>query len=139
MKKLVAMALAATMMLSTPVVAAEVDLSGMTLDELVTLKTSISEEISARTADESNEIGNGEYVVGTDIKAGSFKFENTNDKAMNLFVYENEAQCKSRKHSVWDYLGAGDLAYLALKEGNILSLDGVGTLEEVKQSWAPGE
>lgn len=61
----------ACLLVATPVMASDIDLASMSTEDLVALKDSINEEIVNRGGD--NIIGEGTYVVGTDIKAGNFK------------------------------------------------------------------
>ncbi len=138
-KRIFATVLAATMLCSISTVAAEKNLTEMSIEELLALKTSINEELSARTAGESNEIGNGIYVVGKDIKEGTFKFSMYPEEqpVIAFKLYENEEQYDLSNSLMYELLHGKEPAYLSLEEGNVLEILGSGTLEEVKQSWAP--
>lgn len=75
MKKLVA--IIAVLVLLCGVAYAAVELSSMSTDELIKLKTSIEKELIDRGAVKSANIPAGEYVVGTDIPAGSYSISTT--------------------------------------------------------------
>ena len=50
------------------------DLSSMSLEELLTLRNDINDEINKRVIQPSMAIYNGAYIVGVDIKAGRYLF-----------------------------------------------------------------
>ena len=77
-----------TSLLATPVMAENnfgVDLESMSLEDLISLKDAVNERIAAKGGD--NVIGQGTYVVGTDIKAANFKI--TPLSTMSLAVFRN--------------------------------------------------
>lgn len=60
------------MVLLFSVALADVDLATMTVDELITLKTQIEQELINRGAVKSATVPAGKYIVGKDIPAGDY-------------------------------------------------------------------
>lgn len=71
MKKMIG-TLLAVLMLSSTVIAAEVDLQSMSTEDLISLRLSIVEELMARGEMKSAKVPAGKYTIGTDIPAGSY-------------------------------------------------------------------
>ena len=71
MKKFLGLLL--TIFLLVPVFAnAEVDVKGLSTEELLALRVSIADELMARGEMKSANVPAGEYVIGEDIPAGSY-------------------------------------------------------------------
>ncbi len=149
MKRKVLCSIIAAMCFAYPVMAAETDLSSMTLDELVELRNSITQEILARTADEEMEtIPAGVYVAGTDIKVGSYTITVSEDGNVAMFIYENEDAFNSTTKSgnteralpLFDtFLMHSGSATANLKEGQVLRLSGEAYIQNNTSSWAVTE
>ena len=75
MKKIVSVVL--LLVLTCCVAYAEVNLSTMTTEELITLRTSIVKELMDRGALKSANVPAGEYVIGKDIPAGDYSITTT--------------------------------------------------------------
>lgn len=75
MKKMLSLVLAIGLV-SAPIVAESlsVDLSAMTLDELVKLRDRVNLEIDLRVSGTDLTIGRGKYVVGDMIAGGIYEF-----------------------------------------------------------------
>lgn len=71
MKKLIAVIIT-TLLFSQAVLASGIDLGGMTADELIALKTAITQELMDRGEIKSANVPAGDYIVGEDIPAGSY-------------------------------------------------------------------
>lgn len=97
MKKMLAVCL--VLALVVPVALAEsVDLSSMSVDELIALKASIVGELMSRGEIKEAKVPSGSYIIGEDIPAGSytittdsiFAFININDsngKYINMMTF----------------------------------------------------
>lgn len=73
MKKVIAICITLALILALAVPAlADVDLSGLSFDELVALKSQIDLELFARPEWQSVEVPQGLYLVGRDIPAGKW-------------------------------------------------------------------
>ena len=64
---------------------AEINLSSLSVDELIKLKTSIEKELIDRGAVKSANVPAGEYIIGTDIPAGSYSI--TTKQIMATIVF----------------------------------------------------
>lgn len=118
----------------------QMDLSSYSLDELVSLRNSITEEISARLGD-AGTIDQGLYEVGVDIKAASFEvtgLEGAEDYA-RVIIFDNREQLDAVKSLQVHEIGAGQSAIINLKEGQWLRINNYGPIgiQEVKPSYAP--
>lgn len=118
----------------------KMDLSSYSLDELVALRNSITEEISARLGD-AGTIDQGLYEVGVDIKIGSFEvkgFDNAEDYA-RVIIFDNREQLDATNALQVHNVGAGQSAIINLKEGQWLRINNYGpvSIQEVKPSYAP--
>ena len=143
MKKLVVIFAILTMIVCGAY-AEELDLESMSLDELVTLHRRLDAEIKERTActDESAPFYHGNYVVGQDIKAGTYAFTCTYKTEghydMAIYVYENaEAQENYERLNVIG-LQVGDTGTFTVRDGNILSVqNGMGEIRQAGGFFVP--
>lgn len=108
-----------------------IDFSGYTLEELLTIRDDLTDEIASRPGGEKMVLGTGQYKIGEDLAAGvyTFKFVQNGDKDVtrsDYYVYENESMYKYDIDRLW----LGDMPRV---EG---SLKGDG---ETRISLYPGE
>lgn len=111
MKKIVSLFVA--LMLIPSFSFAETDLSSMSVDDLVSLKTAIVGELMARDEVKTVTVPAGEYIVGEDIPAGKYSVETTSSFAV-LTVNEYEIMYSVNKDE--------PIGKLTLKDGDVLSL-----------------
>lgn len=136
-------------MLCIPYASAEsIDVSGMETEDLMDLYREIQIELASRVGlTESNQIGQGIYTVGKDIKAGTFSFiclesgEYDDGNQRNaLYIYELEEDGISSGKTIW-YLYDTSLnapVTLSLSEGTIFEIwNCSGILTEIQPSWVP--
>lgn len=92
----------ACLLVATPVMASDIDLASMSTEDLVALKDSINEEIANRGGD--NIIGEGTYVVGTDIKAGTFKVTPVKeyDGYTSFYIFKDSSEYEDYKGGNYD-------------------------------------
>lgn len=84
--------------LTLPTTLASSDLSNMTVEELIKLRTQIEQELNSRSEGESLGVPPGKYVVGEDIPAGKYKVTITNSSAVGgmLVVYPDVKNMESQ-------------------------------------------
>lgn len=111
MKKLVS--LFAALMLIPCFSFAETDLSGMSVDDLVSLKTAIVGELMARDEVKTVTVPAGEYIVGEDIPAGKYSVATSASMVMLTVNEYKEAYVVTPN----DPIGK-----LSLKNGDVLAL-----------------
>lgn len=146
MKKIVVLlAIVLAVVLSVGALAEGFDLSSMTNEELLALMGSIMDEIQTRTGDTSanDRIGRGSYVVGTDIKAGTYDFTCLESDMYNfegggarnvIRVLDESGDYISRAQDV----EIGAHAIVSLSDGQVLEIEGcTGALTASTPSWAP--
>lgn len=127
---------------SISAMAEDIDIKKMTTEELVALRSSIGNELSERGYDI---FCSGSYVVGTDIKAGTYMFKcysvvEDRDYGGNygeIIFYADQEAFKKVERTI-DLIYLGEDYCLNLKDGMIIELSSCsGTLQSVKPSWAP--
>lgn len=146
MKKLIAFVLT-ILFLSAPVMAEEIDISGMDLNALLALHeqldSAIQDEIQCKL--DENAIFQGVYTVGTDIAPGYYLFtciEDRHDEGNFDFfyeIYESQETYDAHERSFFDRFNAGESAQLNLQDGMVLRIVN-GTAEvqtSSKPAWAP--
>lgn len=111
MKKLVS--LFAALMLIPSFSFAETDLSSMSVDDLVSLKTAIVGELMARDEVKTVTVPAGEYIVGEDIPAGKYSVATSASMVMLTVNEYKEAYVVTPN----DPIGK-----LSLKNGDVLAL-----------------
>lgn len=118
----------------------DINLSEMSLDELIALRSAITEEISARLGD-AGTIDLGLYEVGKDIKAASFEVTGLKDAEDTSYViiFDNREDLDATKALQIHYLDAEQSAIINLKEGQWLRINNYGpiSIQEIKPSFAP--
>lgn len=91
----------ASAMVLTPVYATEnIDLDSMSVEDLQNLQEKISEKLKEKGEDDPSWdiIPQGEYKVGTDIKAGRFEFTNNVD-TVSLKVFDSDEEYKAKEYT----------------------------------------
>lgn len=144
-KKIAGTTLVLTMGVSGTALAADIDLTGMSLDELVELQNNIVAEIDSRTNVGKDVIPCGVYVVGTDIKEGSFKLSTDEDNYTDVLVFEDEDTYKTyaADHKAVNplfsaFVGLSGSTTVNLKTGEVLYIySGEMIIEESNASWMP--
>lgn len=143
MKKLISCALLTCMLFSTTAYADGIDLSSLTTQELISLHAEVDELLGAKSQCELDTIYQGYYVVGEDIKEGSYLVTRTDAFEKTPFwiikVYENEEAYENRERTAIFNLKSGENAQLNLKDGMVIDFGtGYGVLSAVeKPSWKP--
>lgn len=124
MKKVTALLLA-ILLLTIPTALASGDLSSMTVEQLIQLKTQIETELISRTEGESFGVPPGKYIVGQDIPAGAYKVTVTNSSVVGgmLVVYPDKTKMDSQgSYQVMEMLssmtGNEVLGKVELADGN---------------------
>ena len=114
------------------------DLSTYTLDELLEIRDSINSEINERlVGTSSEEMYQGEYVVGVHIKSGAYLLGGASDNDyFSFFLYNDEVEGEIICNESLSY---GDQYYIELTDGMMLEVySGKGTVTQwAKPSWAP--
>lgn len=136
MKKIFAFIIAVSL-LAAPVSAADLDLSSMSIDELVELRKSVDAEIQAKVHEDDYMIPMGEYKAGEDILSGKFLFTAT--ESGYIFGYENE-EARDKDDPTWIHdFKAGDQEYLELKEGTIIRFTDPYIMPDLAAPWKPAK
>ena len=133
MKKALALVLI-LLIVAVPVFAEGLDFSSMTIDELVSLRRAITQEIESRIEDaDFAHAVNGTYKVGEDVDAGVYVFSrNGDDKYTTIVLYATEKDM-NEYNPAWSYtLFESDSIRVELTEGGYLLVDGYGGIDICK-------
>lgn len=127
MKKVVMLVLALVMV--GAVALAEVDLSGMTFDELVALRKQVDQAIWASDGWQEVEVPGGEYEVGPEIPAG--KWTVSADSLLTMMeVYSSEEKKGSFDGLIDSKVLSNNEPYnVTLKEGQYVTLSDAVTFK----------
>lgn len=141
MKKILAVLLA-LLLLSTPVLAEEVDVGSMDLAALLRLHEQLDNIIQEKLDCEldANCLYQGIYVVGEDIKAGRYLLTMTTKTYFMCHLYEDMMHKEAHDGGQHEVLTAvGDTLQLILEDGMVFVIDqgSVSVKEIPKANWAP--
>lgn len=119
-----------------------IDLSTMTTEELISLHEELDAVLEDRFVCKLDTIYTGNYIVGKDIKEGSYLFSCTKVGKANFWIlttYESKEEYENLNSLAHQNLRIGDQCQINLTEGLVLEIgDGFGTIQMLeKQSWAP--
>lgn len=135
--------------LSSVASAESIDLSSLSLENLVTLQQQIYEELSSRTGvSQNNVIGRGSYVVGKDIKPGYYDFvcldtgyfnSGTPDNDIYIYLLDGDTAADLGEQIFWEQRFAiGSHVTFNLEEGTLLMIEGCsGFLKAIQPEWLP--
>lgn len=120
MKKLAVLVVAVVLLLGVAL-ADGMDLSGMTIDELIALKTQIVGELMSRSEIKSVQVPPGEYICGVDIPAGSYKIT-----AIDMLLIVKNG------YEAINTIDKGEsIGKFTIKDGDTISITGGGANFEV--------
>ena len=123
MKRIICLILA-TMMLSIPVYAADIDVASLSDDELKALQVKVNDEIHTRHLDGSAIVPLGTYYVGKDIEAGTYLAEDDDpdDPGSIIFIYNDEDAYNTNTPSETYQIWKGQSARIPLDDGWIMKV-----------------
>lgn len=152
MRKLIILALVSLLLIcGTASAEINIDLSNLSLDELVELHKLLDAEIDERFGGEPSMIAGGVYTAGETIKAGAYVITCTAayaEEGMVIQVYASHAQYEECRSVISQYkddyqlfaghIQPGQSVTVSLASGMVLVIDsGVGLAESITPSWAP--
>ena len=127
MKKLLVLILLVTMLLPA-VGIAEFDFAGMTDEQLLLVSKELAAELFSR--EKTAFVSYGRYVVGEHIPEGEYEliWDSTNPENALYKVYENSEKNRKGEYMFADWITEipDSGSRFALKNGNILIIDGAG-------------
>ncbi|MBQ8707903.1 MAG: hypothetical protein IJ523_07440 [Succinivibrionaceae bacterium] len=130
------------MAFSVAAFAEEIDLASMSTKELLALHESLDSILEERFSCQLDVIYPGDYIVGQDIKEGSYVFSCTKVGMANFWIlttYATEDDYANRNSLARQNLQVNGQAQINLTDGMVLSVgDGLGVIHaQEKPSWAP--
>lgn len=145
MRKIVPLIIALLLVSIVTANADGIDLSGMSDSEITRLYESVLQEMLDRGITKNGDLAEGNYVVGQDIRAGSYNFTSIDSyaryfvfKDMDLFGIYEELSSVSEIYLEGKTVFDDEPDKVDLKDGQVLSVQ-YGTLhvEEVRNSLMP--
>ncbi len=124
-------------------------LDGMDIEELMSLRTEIDSRLAREGVYETSSIAPGKYVVGADIKAGTYIVKHLYDQGLSdsqatIIVYESLEDANNNGTPIdFQWLSVGSEQFIRLEDGQCLyNLNMTlylfdATSDEVKKSWQP--
>lgn len=133
------------LMLAVPAIAEELDLSAMSTDELIVLRDQVTSELKNRSVFDADEINEGVYVTGRDIKSGTYEFtctsirEGSNEyygAAIMVFPDEDSFNDMNKIKQAGMHLKVDDVIAVNLVDGMVLYVSYCnGRLAVPEHSW----
>lgn len=142
MKKIISCFLLLCMLFTVTASAEEIDLSNLSLEELISLHAQVDELLSEKSKCKLDVIYQGYYVVGEDIKEGDYlltRIDDFDEPFWIITMYESKEDEENRNDVSKINLQKGDNGQLNLKDGMIVKMTrGYGLFESIeKPSWKP--
>ena len=152
MRKMITLAIVSLLLIcGTAHAEISIDLTTMSLDELVELHKLLDAEIDARIGGEPSMIAGGVYTAGETIKAGVYVITGATayaEEGMTIQVYASHEQyqkCRAVYASYKDeyrlleeHILPGQTVTISLADGMVLVIDGgLGMAEAFAPTWAP--
>lgn len=148
MRRLISLSLVLVMLLcGTANADFSIDLTLLSIDELIALHRLLNTEIEKRIGEEPSMIGGGVYIAGKTIKAGTYIVtcsESYSDEGMTVQMFESKSA-----HSLFlggvtsnllcsQSLQVGQSMSVSLSDGMVLVIEhGMGVADAVSPTWAP--
>ncbi len=121
-------------------VAEEIDISSLTLDELVELQGKITSRVNDLLGAPSDVMYMGKYVGGVDIKAGRYWLTAlVSESYFDMYLYEDASAMDDYNPSINQILHDGDICEIEIKDGMILLVSKGSAMitPRTKPSWVP--
>lgn len=121
-------------------IAEEMDISSLTLDELIELQGKITSRINEALSASSDVIYMGEYVGGVDIKPGRYLVTGLEEKfQFGMCLYADTSAMDSDDYLINKGLFGGETYDLEIEEGMVLEVYRGSAIvtSHAKPSWAP--
>lgn len=123
---------------------AGIDLTTMSLEELIQLRNDVDTEISSRISSNNDTMYQGAYVAGKDIAIGRYTFTALETSYLELFDTNDNFKSyrkdyKEEDRAYYNQMKEGDVVTLNLEEGQVVNISrGSGLVTAISSpSWAP--
>lgn len=136
MKKILSL-LIATVLLSVPTFAADIDITALSDTELVELDNKIQTELKIRQLDDLEIIQPGDYVVGVDIKEDSYMFTPVDKEKDTSYIFFYDGEKKGALPVASVSLEYGESEHVKLKDGQTVEFRSPFMVSHPKASWMP--
>lgn len=131
MKRLLTLVLI-VILLTVPFALAASDLSAMSVEQLIKLRTQIEAELISRNEVKSFSVPQGTYIAGEDFPAGTYKviLDGTPMLPMSVLTVNDPSDQfgVGDMYSISPSTGASEVGKLVLKEGFIIEVNGSNLL-----------
>lgn len=136
MKRFLVLVLA-FVMLATVAVGEELDLAGMSLDELQSLHEQVEAEILNKTEALTPKGINGVLIGGKDIKPGSYALKCLGE--VGIVVWHSEDDFVADNNMILNkWYSTGDTVRLYISEGTVVQISSATvTIQPATEDWVP--
>ena len=122
MRRLFALVLVFVLMFCSAATAENIDLSSLTLEELITLRQEIDMLIFGSDAYKNVSVPAGDYVVGVDIPAGIYSLEAANGSYAMISVYADSSKDIMSMGACHSVGGGETVGKIEFKDGQIVEI-----------------
>lgn len=126
--------------------AESISLSELTDEELLLLKDEVETEIASRELSDLSVLPGGVYIVGEDIKSGSYKVIGKNRQS-RIYVFTEDSYDAYVRNGSWElpeakptvqlFIDPGQEGFIGAREGEIIYVIYDCYIEEANESWMP--
>ena len=142
MKKILVLVIILMLVISISALAeSTIDLSGLSIEELIGLKSSVNEELHNRIGSDDSEIYSGKYIVGKNINPGKYTITCTESVggglSIDVYLLVEDKISYEGMLNPHIYLNVGETGFIQLEEGTVLEIsDGTGLIQASNPTWA---
>ena len=135
MKRFLALLMIGIMAFSMTVYAADIDVTSLSLDELVELRDKVLLEIQDRTAAETSMINAGVYEAGVTIKEGVYTLTVPEDGKGRIEIFDNIEDAHGINSTEIQNLDPGESFDAVMIKPAVMKLEGTFIITEKNASW----
>ena len=127
-------------------IAESISVSELTDEELLLLKDEVETEIASRDLSDLSVLPGGVYIVGEDIKSGSYKVIGKSrqsriyvftEKSYDAYVRNGSWEAPEAKPNVQLFIDPGQEGFIGAREGEIIYVIYDCYIEEIDEPWMP--
>ena len=123
MKKLIALLMIIALLLPAAVLADLPDISGLSYDELLELRTKIQLQLFSSKLVDGITVPPGEYIIGEDIPEGSYRVCAISLERNSMVIIYSAGKNVLTSYAIGDLYGAYEVGKLPLENGMIIEVD----------------
>ena len=123
MKKLIALLMIIALLLPVAVLADLPDISGLSYDELLELRTKIQLQLFSSKLVDGITVPPGEYIIGVDIPEGSYRVGAISLERNSVIAINSAEKKVIASYAIGDLYGAYEVGKMTIENGMIIEVD----------------